>query len=32
MTADEKDALSHRAKAIDNLVEFLHSFSKHKEN
>jgi len=32
MTADEKDALSHRAKAIDNLAEFLYSFSKHKEN
>ena len=29
MTADEKDALSHRAKAIDKLAEFLHSFSKH---
>ena len=32
MTADEKDSLSHRAKAIDNLAEFLRSFSKHKEN
>jgi len=32
MTADEKDALSHRAKAIDNLANFLHTFSKHKEN
>jgi XTP/dITP diphosphohydrolase len=32
MTANEKDALSHRGKAIEKLAEFLHSFSKHKEN
>jgi len=32
MTANEKDALSHRGKAIEMLAEFLHSFSKHKEN
>ena len=32
MTAAEKDALSHRGKAIEFLAEFLHSFSKHKEN
>ena len=32
ITAEEKDALSHRAKAIDKLAEFLHAFSKHKEN
>jgi inosine/xanthosine triphosphate pyrophosphatase family protein len=32
MTAKEKDALSHRGKAIEKLAEFLHSFSKHKEN
>ncbi len=32
MTAEEKDALSHRGKAIEKLAEFLHSFSKHKEN
>jgi XTP/dITP diphosphohydrolase len=32
MTAKEKDALSHRGKAIDKLAEFLLSFSKHKEN
>lgn len=32
MTAEEKDALSHRGKALDKLAEFLHSFSKHKEN
>jgi len=29
MTASEKDALSHRAKAIEFLAEFLHSFLKH---
>lgn len=29
MTASEKDALSHRGKAIDKLAEFLHSFSLH---
>ena len=32
MTAEEKDALSHRGKALEKLAEFLHSFSKHKEN
>jgi XTP/dITP diphosphohydrolase len=32
MTAEEKDALSHRGKAFEKLAEFLHSFSKHKEN
>jgi XTP/dITP diphosphohydrolase len=32
MTANEKDALSHRGKAIEKFAEFLHSFSKHKEN
>jgi XTP/dITP diphosphohydrolase len=32
MTAEEKDALSHRGKAVEKLAEFLHSFSKHKEN
>jgi XTP/dITP diphosphohydrolase len=32
MTAEEKDTLSHRGKAIEKLAEFLHSFSKHKEN
>jgi XTP/dITP diphosphohydrolase len=32
MTAKEKDTLSHRGKAIEKLAEFLHSFSKHKEN
>jgi XTP/dITP diphosphohydrolase len=32
MTEKEKDALSHRGKAIEKLAEFLHSFSKHKEN
>jgi XTP/dITP diphosphohydrolase len=32
MTAEEKDALSHRGKAIEKLAEFLQSFSKHKEN
>lgn len=29
MTASEKDALSHRGKAIEKLAEFLHSFSLH---
>ncbi|MHB8845509.1 MAG: RdgB/HAM1 family non-canonical purine NTP pyrophosphatase [Nitrospirota bacterium] len=29
MTAFEKDALSHRGKAIEKLAEFLHSFSLH---
>jgi XTP/dITP diphosphohydrolase len=29
MTSEEKDALSHRGKAIEKLAEFLHSFSKH---
>jgi len=29
MTAAEKDALSHRGKAIEKLAEFLQSFSKH---
>jgi len=28
MTADEKDALSHRGKALEKLAEFLHSFSR----
>jgi len=32
MSAEEKDSLSHRGKAIEKLAEFLHSFSKHKEN
>jgi XTP/dITP diphosphohydrolase len=32
MTAKEKDLLSHRGKAVEKLAEFLHSFSKHKEN
>jgi XTP/dITP diphosphohydrolase len=32
MTAKEKDALSHRGKALEKLAEFLRSFSKHKEN
>jgi XTP/dITP diphosphohydrolase len=32
MSASEKDALSHRGKAIDKLAEFLLAFSKHKEN
>jgi len=32
MTAEEKDSLSHRGKAVEKLAEFLHSFSKHKEN
>lgn len=32
MSATEKDALSHRGKAIEKLTEFLVSFSKHKEN
>lgn len=32
MTAEEKDALSHRGKAIEKLAEFLHAFTKHKEN
>jgi XTP/dITP diphosphohydrolase len=32
MTAEEKDRLSHRGKAIEKLAEFLRSFSKHKEN
>jgi XTP/dITP diphosphohydrolase len=32
MTAAEKDALSHRGKAIEKLSEFLHVFLKHKEN
>jgi XTP/dITP diphosphohydrolase len=29
MTAEEKDSLSHRGKAIEKLAEFLHSFSLH---
>jgi XTP/dITP diphosphohydrolase len=29
MTAEEKDALSHRGKAIEKFSEFLHSFSPH---
>jgi XTP/dITP diphosphohydrolase len=28
MTAEEKDALSHRGKALEKLAEFLHSFSR----
>jgi len=32
MAAEEKDSLSHRGKALEKLAEFLHSFSKHKEN
>ena len=32
MTAEEKDRLSHRGKAIEKLAEFLIAFSKHKEN
>ncbi len=32
MLAEEKDALSHRGKALEKLAEFLRSFSIHKQN